>query len=178
MKRLMVDIETWSLRPNAAIRSIGAVLIVGDEISSNAYYQNVSDGDYPNEDGFHREPSTVEWWQQQSIAAQSIFSENQCGIARALSEFSDYYKQHKPSEVWANGAQFDIVVLETAFKLCGFKVPWEYSEVRDFRTLRKLFGERYEFSRLTDTIAHRADHDALEQARELLVILEAVGIRA
>jgi hypothetical protein len=172
LKRLMVDIETWSTRPDAAIRSIGACVINGDTISE-AYYENVTDD---STIAFHHDPNTVQWWSEQNEDAQKAFKTGARPMPEVMRAFVEFVRRHKPDEIWANGAQFDIICLEWSMMICRVTVPWKYDTVRDLRTMRKLFKGRYEYARDEHSTEHNAFQDAYQQARELVAILKHLNV--
>ncbi|OYW60916.1 MAG: hypothetical protein B7Z40_19340 [Bosea sp. 12-68-7] len=58
-------------------------------------------------------------------------------LAAALVKLSDFIRINKPERVWANGAVFDIGILEHAYRSKGLVIPWKYNQVRDSRTIRQ-----------------------------------------
>lgn len=168
----MVDIETWSTRPDAAIRSIGATVLHGEDVVE-LYYENVND---KSTRAFHHDPNTVAWWSEQSQEAKDAFKKAGRDLDIVLRAFAEFYTRHAPDEIWANGAQFDVICLEWAMMHYRVTVPWKYDTVRDFRTLRKLFKGKYEYARDTKTIEHNAAYDSFEQTRELVAILKHLGV--
>jgi exodeoxyribonuclease VIII len=57
--------------------------------------------------------------------------------------------------VWSHGSNFDIVILENAYKAIGQAAWWKYSNVRDTRTLFDLAEHKY---------VSKGGHDALDDA--------------
>ena len=82
---LMLDLETWGKEPGCAIRSIGAVAFdpYGDGPHA-MFYANVLDP-YGTKD-----PETVQWWSEQSYAAQMVFHDNVVTLQTALTELTAF----------------------------------------------------------------------------------------
>lgn len=164
---LMVDIETMGTRPNAPIVTIGACyfepttgailskLYVAVDIQ-DAFQFGVPDG------------GTVKWWMTQSDKARNSAIEGKSKLADALGQLAEFYKLGgRNVQVWANGANFDPVLLEYAFGKClNQGAPWQFWNVRCVRTIVELakgFVEKpKEFGAGT---AHNALDDAIFQAR-------------
>lgn len=170
MKRLMVDVETFSTHPNAAIRSIGAVL-VDDTTTITTHFYAALDTTILPVPQFHFSDATIDWWHAQSAEAKEQFKYPQPPLD-VMAQFVTFAVGC--DEVWANGAQFDIPIIENALYVFKLPTPWEYSAVRDFRTVRKLFpGTHWEPYK--HSVKHNAHHDALNQMIELQAILRRIG---
>jgi hypothetical protein len=75
----------------------------------------------------------------------------------------------KIKEVWANGTDFDLVILRNAFERTGIRCPWAYYKGRDYRTVRKLFPQAV----LNEcTVEPRIKHDAFEDATSQALTLQ------
>ena len=139
---------------------------------------------------------TVKWWSQQSDAAKASLMINQMpNIKEALEVFGKWLmakgfaKDNTPYEkgaarVWAMPSQFDLVILRNAAKhVYGSTndVPWHYRQETDARTYMWTFGDlealaqqgRKTNGMLSGLIKHRADHDAVRQARVIQYITNA-----
>jgi hypothetical protein len=71
--------------------------------------------------------------------------------------------------VWANGTDFDIATLYDAYRNCGIAPAWRYSDVRDYRTVAKMFSGVV--PRPENINPHNALFDARVQALHLSAIL-------
>ena len=131
---------------------------------------------------------TVKWWSQQSDAAKASLKINQMtDLKQALEHLGvwlfnkGFEKDNTPYEkgaarVWAMPSQFDLVILRNAAKhVYGSTndVPWHYRQETDARTYMWTFGDLEALAQqgrksngvLSGLIKHRADHDAVRQAR-------------
>lgn len=162
---VMIDLETLATSPDAAILTIGAVKFDPFKVSvefddKDKFYVKV-DLDSCNELNLTVSDDTINWWATQSEEArEEAFS--QTGRIHVEDAFADLYKFcWGASRVWSNGAAFDIVICETVFKRIHKKIPWDFWQVRDVRTIFDL-GINPERPKVT---AHNALADAEAQAR-------------
>ena len=167
MKHVMLDLETMGLRPDAAIVSIGACHFDGTEILST-FYRPVSLASCL-EVGLTTTPSTVDWWSKQPIEAQLAWrTDDALNLESALYGFNrwlDGFSDPKRTAVWGNGANFDPVLMTSAYEALGADPPWQYWAVHCFRTVRSLHRSIAEPARLGTH--HHALDDAVHQARHL-----------
>jgi exodeoxyribonuclease VIII len=145
-ENVMLDLETLSTLPNAAIVSIAAVYFdpltgeLGKEFERSITLKSAME--FGLVDG-----KTLAWWMKQSDAARQIFNEEQCtDLKSALYAFCNWLTMNSNSlkggtpnvQIWGNGATFDNVILSSAYDSINFKKPWPYSGDRDVRTLVEL----------------------------------------
>lgn len=169
---IMLDLETLSTAPDAAIVAIGAVTarIPAERYGSDSFYRIV-DGQSSIKAGGSMSFSTWKWWMDQSKEAQSIFNDPRAiSIEQALSDFDDWLDYLIPADgsddalVWGNGSDFDNVVIRGAYERLGRKAPWSFRNNRCYRTLKNLAPEiRFE----QPGTAHNALDDATAQANHL-----------
>jgi hypothetical protein len=166
----MVDIETLGTRPGAAIASIGACAF-GDGLRREYRKQFRVRVELVGQDalGLHLDPETVTWWLQQSDQARAALTRDfgRVVLPTALLWLTAFIQearvaQSRPLEVWANGANFDTVLLEAAYRACGLTAPWEFRQVRCHRTLLKLAD--LDGKAFATGLAHDALDDAMAQA--------------
>lgn len=174
---IMLDLETLSSEPDAAIVAIGAACFGSEQFDPTVYnFHVVIDPCSSAKKGGIISASTIKWWMNQSDEARSIFSDkDSCDIGAALWRFRNFCKDAAPRvRVWGNGADFDNTVLRRAYERVGFEVPWTFRDNRCFRTLKNLRPD-IPFEPFPDSIQHRADHDAINQAVHAQKILKAIG---
>jgi hypothetical protein len=162
---IMIDLETLDVLPSATILTIGAVKFdpFGDEHSDpkmEKLYMKV-DVDSCDRIGASVSNSTLEWWANQSAAAQAdAFDPNdRVSIEEALAKLYKFCWGGK--RVWSHGAGFDVIILEWYFRKIEKAIPWSFWEVRDTRT---LFDLGINPNRVAVT-AHNALADAVDQAQ-------------
>jgi len=157
---IMVDIETLSTRPDATILSIGAVCLETDM----EFYAEID----PRQDR-HVDVSTVMWWFEQPIKPPL---DSTLTLGAGLYAFSDFCKSqatNKKFKFWSKGPHFDATTLADAYGMRGIECPWEYSSVRDYRTLAKLLPHIPKPPFQGDK--HNALADAKNQAAHLKLLL-------
>lgn len=178
MKGMMLDIETLSTKPNAAVLSIGLAAFddervidtLGIQIDPEEVFGDIS-------------TSTVRFWVKQSAEAQVYSFEGKTSQYHAAWELGEFFRTHKPDEVWANSPQFDLIILESWWSELiergslprGTKLPWTYRQPRDCRT---MFAEArrlgIEVDQSTGTLHNPVD-DAANQARAIIQIRQMLS---
>ena len=161
----MIDLETYSTRSNAAIASIGAVRFEGDEIIDTFYC--TIDPKSCKAAGLHFEKETLEWWSKQSKEARDALLKDNFTLEQALKNFSNWYG-NKSMPTWGNGAGFDNVIMENAYKAIGMRRPWLPWEDRCYRTMKNMVNIPIDKREGT---YHNALDDALTQTKHLIKIL-------
>ena len=166
MKNIMIDIETLSNKPNAAIVAIGAVQFdidtgeLGGEISLNI------DPSSAQKAGLDVDANTVMWWMCQSEMAREKTFFPKCPKAvlpldESLTNLCLWWV--KGATLWSH-ATFDAVILRNAFGAVGIQTPWHYRDTRDIRTIYDLAKRKG----YTDSLVARPDgntaHSALDDA--------------
>jgi len=176
MNNIMLDLETLGTGNNAVIISIGAVLFDKDGMSNETFYKRV-DPQSCVDVGMEISVSTVMWWMKQSDAARAEFDKPAVSIQQAVLSFSLWLREHSPNfedrKVWGNGATFDNVILDNAYRLCKLEKPWPYWGDACYHTLKNLFPE-VKMER-TGTF-HNALDDARSQALHCIRLLKAAGV--
>jgi exodeoxyribonuclease VIII len=171
-REVMLDLETMSLQPNAAVIAIGAVtfdlktLTLGERFYTNV--DLVSCQEY----GLHIDAGTVKWWLSQSEDARKGVTGKASPLSAALQNFAEWLEAStlpvKERCIWGNGANFDPVVLEQAYVACSIEVPWKFWGVRCFRTLKNLWPH-VEADKRQGT-HHNALDDAVHQVEHIFKI--------
>lgn len=176
---VMLDLETLSTRPNAAIIAIGAVAFEPERMEVLTTFEARIRPSSAHHYDRHLEMETLAWWMHQPDAVRAQWDEGGMILPEALSDFVDWLHFFWPGEVtavWGNGAAFDNVVLRDACRAVKGSAPWSYKQDRCYRTLRALFphieeppfeGER-----------HTALADALHQAKHCMRLLAALRTEA
>jgi len=161
---VMIDLETLDVLPSATILTIGAVKFdpFGDDMrekNCEKFYVKV-DIDSCDRLGLTTSADTINWWSQQTEAAQNeaFSTEDRIPIHEAVNKLYKFCWGAK--RVWSHGAGFDIIILEHVFAKLNKKVPWSFWEVRDTRT---LFDIGIDPER-PPVLAHHALEDAWNQA--------------
>lgn len=174
---VMIDLETLDTLTHGVILSIGAVKFNEKNIADEAFYRVLTIESNLAE---HRtiSPDTLRWWMGQSDGARDVFKtpmSNQVPLEQALDDLRAFFGstlEAENTQVWGNGADFDIAMLAHAYGLQG--TPWKFWNVRCFRTLKSTPKART-VPKPDNALAHNALQDALAQAKHLQA-LWAAGI--
>jgi hypothetical protein len=186
---VMVDLETMSVAKNAAILSIGAVVFYAngapqstDEAATLSLAITPHTYDRPTiRERFDISAATFAWWLQQSQEAQKQLSAGHLQIEDALNALTAFLHaaaggDPKRLRIWGNGADFDNVILGTAYRSMGTTPLWNFYHNRCYRTLRSLSYSKVLIEPARHGTAHVALDDAKYQAAYALQIAEAFGI--
>jgi hypothetical protein len=161
---LMIDLETLDVTPTASILTIGAVRFdpFGDDLnepSCDKFYVKV-DLDSCDRLGCTVSEATLEWWANQSKAAQEE-AFNPEGRIDIVDAFNQLYKfSWGAKRVWSHGASFDVPICENIFRKIGKAIPWQFWEIRCTRTLYDLGID----PNRPPVLKHHALEDAWNQA--------------
>lgn len=166
----MVDLETMSVAPNAAIASIGIVRFDEFEVMSKLYVS--VDVQSCEKRGLDIDPVTVKWWREQSEEAQKAL-DGGVDLQIALSAVDKFVRAAHEPRVWGNGAPFDNVILRSAYKACGLLEPWQFYNDRCFRTMKTMHPIDWSVRR---GVHHHALDDAITQTEHLQKICEVHGV--
>ena len=167
---VMIDIETLSTDPNAAVIQIGAVAfnLQTGEIGKRPFKIHV----FPSPESTVSY-DTVCWWMQQSDEARkSVFETSACAVEyEAVFQLETWLQLEvgdtKETNFWAMPPTFDLTILENMMARAGCAPLWKYNRTRCLRTLAEVAGAKKE-DRVVPTIAHDAAADALAQAQSAI----------
>ncbi|WP_437881057.1 3'-5' exonuclease [Pseudomonas sp. LRF_L74] len=171
----VVDLETLSTDPRAAIASIGIVCVRDLAIADELYIR--VDPKSSALLGGQIDASTVQWWLKQSAEARAEIDGSQpsAGIHWARDAVVEFMRRCSDNLdralVWGNGSSFDNVILREAFKAVDDDAPWKFWNDRDLRTISALYPEAKR-SIVFEGIQHHALDDARHEARILIAALQ------
>lgn len=174
MKNLMIDLETMSKQPDAAIVSIGAVFFTPETGELGARFYRTIDLASAIAAGGRTDEETIQWWAKQSQEARDAIALDTQDIRIALDEFAAFVRANSLEPyAWGNGASFDNVIVRGAFERLEKECPWPFWNDRDVRTMVHL-GREVGFNPKRDMPfegeAHNAMDDAIHQAKYVSAI--------
>lgn len=171
IQHIVIDLETMSTKPTAAIVSIGAVrLDAGFNLTKDPYFYERVSLESSMDCGLSVDAGTILFWMQQCHAArQAVTAEGSLQLHPAIWKLHAFMTQ-LPGEVhvWGYGPEFDNVVLTNAFNVVGARLPWHYRNNRSLRELRHLYPN---VSVPREGTFHNALDDAKRQAQMLREIM-------
>ena len=141
-----IDLETWGKKPGCAIRSIGASVwnnTTGKRVpDAPLLYVNVCKKSCFNK-GLTFDTDTVRWWEKQGEEAQKALETHQVSLTEALDRLRLYVTEVETLvgdnvEVWGNGKEFDISILEACYTAVHQRAPWPFWASADVRTAVRL----------------------------------------
>ncbi len=167
MKHVSIDIETMATSYDAAVVGIGARAF--DETGTGTGFEIFIDQRAAARLG-RVDPDTMRWWAKQP-AYDRVFG-GTVDPSVAVTKLSEFIESGNFDFVWANGPQFDLVILRRLYAELGIKFPFHYRAERDFRTIRTV-GEmlNVDDKGLYDGVAHTPLDDATNQARVISRVL-------
>ena len=170
---IMIDMETLDTSPYCVILTIGCVRFdpYGDGIVERLELRPTIE---EQTEKYNRviNDDTIRWWGEQSLEAQeeALGDTNRISFRECLEQLYKFGWNRRA--VWSNGAAFDVVVAETAFRQVltdkPNPIPWPFYTVRDTRTLYEIAGVK-----LRDG-GHVTSHKAVDDAaRQAIVVQQA-----
>lgn len=173
---VMIDIETIGTAPGSVIASIAAVAFRPGEVipdraeqsRDGAFFQSVDISDCADL-GLTVDAETLLWWlDQPDVARQQL--EGGDSLSASLNGLRQFINRVDADLLWGNSPKFDMTMLERGYDAIGMPAPWEFYELRDYRTLTGLSPALpAEVERAG--VEHHALDDAYHQARVAAEIL-------
>lgn len=163
---IMVDIESYSELPIAAIASIGAVKFdLINRTILDEFYVTI-DPKSSKSYNLHFSKKTLDWWRAQPYDVRAALRENNISLDMALNNFTEWVGKEF-DKICCQG-MFDIPILQYSYYVIGSKEPWNYYDTIDCRTIAELYGQRID---RTSGNHHNALDDAKNQAKFLINLL-------
>lgn len=172
IKHIMIDFETLSTHPNAAVLSLGAVAFTKDGLTGEEFYVNIDGQDCVNL-GLHVLQATVDWWATQSQEAKDALEADKKPLLEALTLFSAWVRTVEGSHLWGNGADFDNPILKSCYAVLDADTPFKPFNGRCYRTIKNIPGMPKMERKGTH---HNALHDARNQAEHLLAMNKYIEV--
>ena len=182
--KLMIDIETLSLHRDAIVTDVCMLPFTSDgEIDENFDPFRAVLPANPQKEILGRDMNvgTILFWMDQPPEARApwlreTLNGNIVHLNSLMNLMASRIRFWEPTEIWARGPQFDIVILENIFQGLDIQVPWKYNIVRDLRTLMAVAGlNTDDVEKQPDFIQHSALSDCVFQVRcyqKAMAILE------
>lgn len=183
---VMLDLETLSIAPTAAIISIGAVKFdpcgevgqLGDPANPNykPFYATLDMHNVVTEHGFTVDGQTIKWWMSDQVSNEARSAFNGVEVEPLEVALSRFWEWYGPESVptWGNGANFDNVILRHAFDKLGGVCPFKFYHDRCFRTMKAAVPH---LPYAKPTLAHHALSDAEAQAVHLQKVYNFIRMR-
>jgi len=135
----MIDIETLGTMPNSVVLTVGAVKFDPfTNIEPHAPKLWKLDIDEQDAKGRFVDDKTIEWWSKQDpeIQERSFTDEGRVSNIDFMKDMNAWLTGC--DTIWAQGPQFDMVILENLFRDFDMHMNWFFWQVSDCRTLFKM----------------------------------------
>lgn len=180
MLAMMTDIETLSVRSDAAVISIGAALFDEKEVLKTEGWVI----DLAHIHG-HISGGTLKWWMEQDAAAREFSMSGKLTNGMAAFNFKCFMNsQGEPTEFWANDPNFDYTILQSWWyrihddhkiynnmhELAPGDWPISYKKMRSYRTIiaeAEALGWNQK-DHWENFVMHNPIEDAANQARMVI----------
>lgn len=137
MHHVMLDLETWGVRPGCALRSIGAVEFDLEGMVGQTFYANIDD-ESCLQAGLTIDPATREWWSKQSAEVQQALIAGKEPLSVVVESFHRWFQEKGALYVWSQGGNFDEPLWAAAAKAVNSALPWKFWNTRCTRTAYHL----------------------------------------
>ena len=179
MYEIMLDLETLGTDPNSVIVTVGAIKFIRNKNiqefkSVDKFYRRI-DVKSCEQLGMTKDPATMRWWkkQPQQVQHEAFNHPDRYKLKDVLQEFS--YWIGSADKVWANSPSFDCIILTQAYKKCGMRVPWEYWNTRDVRTILDIGGVNLRTDIPQSGDEHNAVWDCYRQIQAIQLAEKRIG---
>ncbi len=170
-RNIMLDLETLGTTAGSVILTVGAVMFDNDG-ARERLSRRISLKDSLSYK-FTLDPDTLQWWLGQNEAVRNEAFHVGAGkemvtVPTALAVIRKFLlSAGKKVVLWGNGASFDPVLLEAYFRKFGLSLPFDYRNVRCYRTVSAMFPS---VPKRVRQHAHNALADAEAQVQRLMDI--------
>ena len=183
---IVIDIETLGTKPGCVILEIGACAIDPDTGAITANFSRRLDEVFVNDRPFDADMrATIEWWHGSKGLSDTysalirrgtpgMFPRDPRDPRADLEAFAAWFKNQTSAadpnrvRIWANGPQFDFVILRASFDRYGVECPWPFWQERCVRTALEMADYKKGSVLWSERgPRHRALNDARHEARKL-----------
>lgn len=167
-KHCMVDLETLSQEPTAVIVTIAAVKFNFDSDEIETFSVNV-DPKSSLKYGAIISQDTLDWWKRQDKAAIDAWKLNPISIESAIDQFIEFLGDCDKTKLWAQGIDYDFVILKFIMKQLGLSAPWKYWNQCDTRTVFTIADFNTKFAPRVGSY-----HNAIDDCRTQIAWLKQI----
>lgn len=159
---IMLDIETLDVAPTAQLLQIGAVNILKPHLDFEVAISSASQQDYFTTVSL----GTVDFWQglPEEVKQRVLYGKNH--VRDALRWFARWLP--KGARLFCYGASFDFPILHHHYHMNGLDLPWNYRNLRCFRTISAQHREHFAWAKA------EMEHDALSDAKAQAQVFRAI----
>lgn len=169
---VMIDLETLSTFPDAAIVSIGAVAFNMHNNDTADFYINIDPRD-SKQYAMSITQDTLDWWRKQKPEAVRAWIKNGVSVKEAADQFTEFMRINTNKfdvQVWSNGIDFDFPPIKNMLRLTDNELMWFYWNQMDCRTIYKAAGFDTKTAKRTGT-----HHNALDDCHDQILWLKQIN---
>lgn len=138
---VMLDLETLSLKANAAVVDVAFCAATGEGVMHQWYIRPES---YTNSFEFDVNPETLAFHHNQGsglIGTAEHYGKSWREVAQYVYEYLSLLGATYEVHLWTKGKDADIPWLSNLLQSAGYKLPWVYKNAHCLRDLGMLFPE-------------------------------------
>lgn len=141
---IVIDIETLDTEDSAVIVSIGAVIFNRADPPGTYIDDFHVKLDTENQPGRTISASTVSWWMSEDMeearkAAFNVSKREKVRLGLALKQLEDFISKYHLEECWGCSPDFDMGILENAYRQHKVEFPMPFWKWSCIRTIEKFF---------------------------------------
>lgn len=189
---ISIDIECASVLPDAAMTQIGVAVMdsagnIEERLGRNFKIDITDYDEYP--DDFSVQIHTMLWWATQDPVARNAafgaYNPNKMedvnvdrqSLYKTMEGFCEHIKSIPGKvKIWAKPPSFDLIIIQHALKVMGFRCPWHFRDERCLRTLLSQTPKDASIHGMPFTgNKHDAYDDAVHQLRQVRACLIVAG---
>ncbi len=182
MKRVMIDLETLSTFPNAAMIAVGVVIRDGQSTHAQARSWFID----RNRVIGHEDPATIEWWNAQDPRVRDQVFGGKQEPREVLQELNGFLQSNGISpdrtedvRCYASPAMFDFPILRHQYQQLGIIPAWSWRTERCLSTMMEEIKDHFgiQIHDVQPELKHHPVHDCLAQFQELDACFEELSLR-
>lgn len=188
---ISIDIETPATSPSSAIVQIGVAVMdhKGEIFNHKGRNFKIDITEYDSYPQFDVSIGTMMWWATQDQEAfreafgvynpsgMNGVNEDRNSLALTMQLLCEHIRSIEGKiRVWAKPPSFDLVIIQHALKVTGYKCPWSFRDERCLRTLLDLTPRDASIHGMPfEGAKHDAYADAVHQLKQIRACLTVAG---
>lgn len=180
---IMLDLETLSTAPNAAVFSLAAVqfdpmtLDTPDTVRQLESFMVNFTFESVLEKGMRVDGSTLTFWWDQPAEYREFYLAGRMHVERGMEMLWDWFakllmevKGESKFVMWAMGTDFEGRIFDNLTKSCYRQVPWKYTNKMDVRSICKFAG--VDRKKEIPELPYHNHHPLVDCWRQVLLVQE------
>lgn len=155
-----INIQTLSLRPDAAIIGIGATSFRFDVAGYDTFHRNIT---LQSVQSFNINKDTVQFWRERPKDLLRSIKEDNVTLVQACKDLTDFFRNNSVEVVFSRS----IDNLRLVFDEYSLPLPWEFYNEYDLRTIQNMMGKKIEHRFGMRNYAHDASINEMAYLTEI-----------